>query len=203
MNKLLIVISIVILTACSDDKSEGTSKANENESLENKTVENVPFPHYKSVYQMLEESYDYRPHNGSLVLLSKPSQREHVQVSKQFLKNESSKNMVEEVKRDIVYVAFEGFALTDANEFTITSVPLESFTDTIIINYFNEFKKTVTVNRNTAKLILRKYFDNDSFQDLFYLDKGYYLPNKKFDKLKFAELENVYQSLQNQNNGKD
>ncbi|HSH64347.1 MAG TPA: hypothetical protein VLB84_00785 [Bacteroidia bacterium] len=197
MNKLLIVVLIGILTACSNDKSEEISKIDINESLENKTIENVPFPHYESVYQMLEESYDYRPHNGSLVLLSKPSQREHVQVSQLFLKNEPPKSMIEDVKRDIVYVAFEAFALTDVNELTITSVPLESSTDTNKINYFNEFKKTVTVNRNTAKLILRKYFENDSFKDLFYLDKGYYLPSKEFDLLKFAELESVYEYLKN------
>ena len=68
----------------------------------------VDFPKYETVLGMLEAADDYVGHN--LEILSENPL--HIRVSKDFVKGDSEQNMIEQTKRDIIYVAFQAFAQT-------------------------------------------------------------------------------------------
>lgn len=164
------------------------------------TEQTASFPKYTDVLAMLEDAGDYQKDKGCLVLASKDGEPLHIQVSQQFLNSEPNDNIKEQVKRDIVYVAFQAFAQTDIDQFTITSIPIKrsSFNpnEKSDAKPDQSLQKTVTVDRSTAKKIIDKYLSGSSFQDLYQLDGTLYLPSAKFDRLKFAELQNVFHDLE-------
>jgi|ERR1017187_1731474 hypothetical protein len=170
------------------------------ENVSAEQLKNIPFPKYAKVMEMLEEAGDYKKNDGCLILLSKDGKPLHIQVSQQFLNDEPDKNIKEEVKRDIVYIAFQTFAETDIDKITITSVPIKrsSFNpnDKKDAKTVKAFQKTVTIDRLTAMKILEKYLKGSSLQDLYQLDGTLYVPSAKFERLQFAELENVYSELE-------
>jgi hypothetical protein len=158
---------------------------------------NIPFTKYSNVIEMLDSAGDFKQTDGTFKVLSKENENLHIQVSKTCVKNELVNNITDQVKRDIVYVAFQAFAQTDINEFTISSIPIQivDFKDTKG-EYLENYKITITVNREVAKKILKKYLNTESFQDLYQLyEDAVYLPNSKFDRLKFSELDNVFNEL--------
>ncbi len=155
----------------------------------------VEFPHYSTVLEMLNAAGDYSGHNLEK-LTDNPL---HIRVSKDFIKGETENLMIEQTKRDIIYVAFQAFAETNVDEITITSIP-------VLRNDFNpnkpydgkllnNLKLSKTITRENALKILEKYIKTNSFKDLYQLDGTMYLPSDKFDLLKFSQLENVFNDL--------
>ncbi len=157
--------------------------------------QSVDFPKYATVIEMLEASHDYEGHN--LEIISETPL--HIRVSKDFVKGDSEQNMIEQTKRDIIYVAFQAFSQTNIDKITITSIPIirENFNPNLPYNgkLQNDFKQTKTVTREQALLILEKYIKTKSLEDLYQLYETVYLPSDKFDLLKFGQLENVYNEL--------
>ncbi len=157
----------------------------------------ITFPHYSSVIEMLNESGDYK--ENQVEVIDNNNDNFHIRVSSEFLKDESESVIIEQTKRDIVYVAFQTFAETDLNKITITSIP-------IIRSDFNPNKKydgqlqksktqTVSITREKAISIIEKYLKTKSFQDLYQLESTIYIPSAKFERLKFAELDNVLSDM--------
>lgn len=155
----------------------------------------VDFPQYSNVKEMLEVAHDYEGHN--LEILSENPL--HIRVSEDFVKGDPDKIMIEQTKRDIIYVAFQAFAETNIDKITITSIPIvrENFNPNLPYDgkLLNKLKQTKTVTRENALMILEKYIKTKSFQDLYQLNETMYLPNDKFDLLKFGQLENVFNEL--------
>jgi len=161
----------------------------------NTTGESVDFPKYETVLAMLEASHDYEGHNLK-VISENPL---HIRVSTDFVKGDLTQNMVEQTKRDIIYVAFQAFAETDIDKITVTSIPIirENFNPNLPYNgkLQKNLKQTKTITRKQALVILGKYIKTDSFKDLYQLNETMYLPNDKFSLLQFGQLENVYKDL--------
>lgn len=165
------------------------------EDKPNTTGQSVDFPKYETVLAMLEASYDYEGHNLE-VISENPL---HIRVSTDFVKGDLTQNMIEQTKRDIIYVAFQAFAETDIDKITVTSIPIirENFNPNLPYDgkLQNNLKQTKTITREQALVILGKYIKTDSFKDLYQLNETMYLPNDKFNLLKFGQLENVYKDL--------
>jgi|GEM_PF-2302291 len=155
----------------------------------------VEFPKYKSVMDMLEASHDFKGHNLEQI----SDNPLHVRVSTDFIKGESEKNEIEQTKRDIVYVVFQVFAETDIDKITVTSIPIlrENFNPNTPYDgkLLNSLKQTRTVTRTQALVVLEKYIKTKSFRDLYQLHETMYLPNDKFSLLQFGQLENVFNDL--------
>lgn len=158
-------------------------------------VQQVDFPQYGTVIEMLEAAHDYEGHN--LEILSENPL--HIRVSSDFVKGDSKQNMIEQTKRDIIYVAFQAFAETNIDKITVTSIPIirENFNPNLPYDgkLQNDLKQTKTITKEQALAILEKYIKTKSFKDLYQLNGTLYLPSDKFDLLKFGQLENVYNDL--------
>jgi hypothetical protein len=158
---------------------------------------NIEFPKYASVAEMLEASGDYK--KECVELISKGKEDIHVRVSSEFLNDEIEKNIKEQVKRDIIYVVFQTFAETEINNITVTSIPIMRSTFNPNVKYDGKlqekYKETVTINRNRAIQILNKYLQTTNFKDLYKLGGSLYLPNARFELLKYDEKENVFVDL--------
>jgi hypothetical protein len=152
---------------------------------------NIEFTKYPSVSAMLEDGGDFSEEDGSLKFLSKKENHLHVQVSKPIFEGDHEKIIVEQTKRDLVYVAFQAFAQTDINELTITSVPMMQETK----DYVNKYKLERKTNRNNAKKIMMKYLGTEDFKVLFELNGTVWVPSEKFNQLKFKNLEPVFKEL--------
>ena len=182
MKSTTLIIVILILFACGNSKKPATKTA----------TEAIEFKKYSSVLEGLKEANDFNEANGTLKVLSKEGDPIHIQVSKPILDGDLESVIIQQTKRDVIYVAFQAFAETDINELTVTSIPINDKS-----NYVDKFKMTLTVNRETAKNILKKYLGTDSFQDLYNLEGTLFLPSEKFNQLKFADLDKVFTDLSN------
>lgn len=155
----------------------------------------VDFPMYETVLGMLEEAHDYEEHNLEL-FTEKPL---HIRVSNDYLRGESEQKMIEQTKRDIIYVAFQAFAKTNIDSIIVTSIPIirKDFNPNLPYDgkMQNNLKQTKTITREQALEILEKYAKTKSFKDLYQLNGTMYLPNDKFSLLRFGQLENVYGEL--------
>ena len=144
---------------------------------------------------MLEFANDYEGNN--LEILSENPL--HIRVSNDFIKGDSNEEMLQQTKRDIIYVAFQSFAQTNIDKITITSIPIVRKDYNPNLPYDgklqNHLKLTKTITRDEALLILEKYIKTKSFNDLYQLNGTIYYPNDKFNLLKFGQLENVFNEL--------
>lgn len=169
----------------------------EDKPAEGYTKKELKFPKYKTVMDMLRDAQDFK--GECLKKISKKGEPLHIRVSTEFLTQESIANMKEQVKRDIVYVVFQSFAETSINKITVTSIPIvrKSFNPNVAYDgkLKENLKQTVTVTRGKALEILKKYLQTSSFQDLYQLKGTLYLPNAKFNRLQFSELNNVFRDL--------
>lgn len=159
---------------------------------ERKKIKKEDFPKFQSVKEMLSNAGNFYVEDGSLKFINSDSLNLHIQISKPVTDNDPESLKNEIVKRDIVYVAFQTFAETELNELTITSVPMELNNKG---HYYEKYKKTVKVDRNRAKSVLKKYLDSEDFSILYKKTNGMWLPNEKLDKLKFEKLNQVFNDL--------
>jgi hypothetical protein len=192
MKYLIILLPLTLLFGCSDNKQaeteiKTTPVAVEQPLTEQSTEECIK---YTTVTEMLKEAGDFTEEDGSLKILSKDEKPIHVQVSKIIFDGDIEKVIIEQTMRDIVYVAFQAFAQTNIDEITVTSIPMKG-KDKLV----GKYKMTVTINREAAKTILKKYLSTDNFQVLYYLDGTLWLPSKKFDSLKFQNLDAVFADM--------
>lgn len=201
MNKMKIIIFTLSVLAIVSCKSDGDSQVNniasdsvpvENLEPSNNIENNNSLPKYKTIKEMFEASYDFSEEVGTLKFISLEESKLHVQVSKPIFEGDLKNIIEEQVKRDIVYVAFQTFAQTDINALTITSVPNSNDNPK---KYFDNYKKTVKVNRERALLILKKYLDTDNFSILYENQNGLWVPSKQFSILKFERLNEVFTDL--------
>ena len=180
--KHLLFLSLIFMISCGNKKQDTTD-------------EQIDFPKYNTVIEMLEANLDYK--GANLELISENPL--HIRVSSDFVKEESRELTIERTKRDIIYVAFQAFATTEIDEFTITSIPIERVSFNPNLPYdgklINSLKQTKKVSRTKAQKILEKYLNTDSFKDLYQISGTLYLPNDKFDILVFKQLNNVFNGL--------
>ena len=198
MKIIIFTLSVFAIVSCKSDKdSQVNNIATDSVSVENlepsNNIENNnSLPKYKTIKEMFEASYDFNEEVGTLKLISLEESKLHVQVSKPIFEGDLKNIIEEQVKRDIVYVAFQTFAQTEIASLTITSVPNSNDTPK---KYFDNYKKTVKVDREKALLILKEYLDTDKFSILYENQNGLWMPSKQFSVLKFEKLNKVFNSL--------
>jgi len=198
MKKSILILSTLIIVSCKTDNNSLKNNIEEekntkiNTETENKAESGKSLPKFTTLKEMLEDSGDFNEEVGTLKFISLDENKLHVQVSKPILENdlESVKNEI--VKRDIVYVAFQTFAQTDINELTITSIPDSNDNPK---KYFEKYKQTVKIDREQAKVILKKYLNSEDFSILYEEQNGMWLPSKNFSVLKFEKLNEVYTEI--------
>ncbi|TPG38387.1 hypothetical protein [Flavobacterium pectinovorum] len=204
MNKIKLAIftlSILAIVSCkSNEENQVNNIATDSISVENLDPSNDDIEHdnslpkYKTIKEMFEASYDFSEEVGTLKFISLEESKLHVQVSKPIFEGDLKNIIAEQVKRDIVYVAFQTFAQTEINALTITSVPNSNDKPN---KYFDIYKKTVKVNRENALLILKKYLDTNNFSILYENQNRLWVPSKQFSVLKFEKLNEVYSMIEN------
>lgn len=192
MKTLMITLFLTSLLSCSSEKQSESETQNVKSEQKVNEQPSAEFIKYPTVVQMLNESYDFTEEEGSLKVLSKQGKPLHVQVSKPIVDGDLDKVIEEQTMRDIVYVAFQAFAQTDINELTISSVPMKGKG-----KYLDQYKLTLTVSRDNAVSILKKYLNTENFQTLFRLEGTIWLPSENFSVLKFKNLGAVFADLKN------
>jgi hypothetical protein len=164
----------------------------------NEVLSEAAFPKYTSIVDMLKASSDFK--ENCIEDLSK-NNNTHVRVSSEFLNTEDKKTITDQVKRDLVYVIFQTFAQTDLDNVTITSIPIlkASFNPNSKDQgeLENTYGVTATATRVKAIGILKKHLNISSFKELYTLDETVYLPNEKFERLKFGKLDEVFKDFTN------
>ena len=194
MKKAILILSAITIISCKTDNTSKTENENEivNTEVSESEESTKPFPKFGTLEELLKSAGDFYAENNSLKFISKNEKNLHVQVSKPILEEDLEKVKIEIVKRDIVYVAFQTFAQTEINELTITSVPVDWETRK---KYIEKYKLTVKINREKAKMILKKYLDTEDFKVLYELQMKMWLPSKQFSVLKFDKLNKVFAEM--------
>ena len=194
MKKAILILFAITIISCKTDNTSKTENENEivNTEVSESEESTKPFPKFGILEELLKSAGDFYAENNSLKFISKNEKNLHVQVSKPILEEDLEKVKIEIVKRDIVYVAFQTFAQTEINELTITSVPVDWETRK---KYIEKYKLTVKINREKAKMILKKYLDTEDFKVLYELQMKMWLPSKQFSVLKFDKLNEVFAEM--------
>lgn len=191
MKKTLLIISCISLLSCSNNE-EPLLNESKNEQQVSPVLQTLP--KFETVEEMLADASDFYEENGSLKFISNKENDIHVQVSKPILDTDLESVKEEVVKRDIVYVAFQTFAQTNVNSITITSIPNKIDSPT---NYNQKYKKTIKIDREKAKSILKNHIGTEDFSELYELNGTLWLPNQNFSKLKFKDLNAVFEEMFN------
>lgn len=192
---LLIVFMIVFKIVNTTQNVASNDKEKIITDTKVKVIKQTKFPKYVTVMEMIKASSDYK--DNCVEMLSKKGESVHIRVSYQFINTESKKNMIEQVKRDIVYIVYQTFAETDLDKITVTSIPIvrKTFNPNSKDkgNFQNSLKQTVTITKKKATKILEKYINTTSYEDLYQLyEKVLYIPNEKFDILTITKVNQVF-----------
>jgi hypothetical protein len=185
MNKIFILLFFTIATL---NGQNSEIKPKEDNSL--KTEQTLP--KFENVREMLINSNDYSEKYGQVKFLSENKSNLHVQISSLIVEGDFESVIKEIVKRDIVYVSFQAFAQTSINKLKITAVPLDLKNRK---KYYDIYKKTITINRAEATSILKKYLQSENFSILYKQMESFWIPNEKFNKLKFEKLNEVFAEM--------
>lgn len=186
MKRLIILIHFTLLFSCSESKKTESEAQTESAATEQSGAEKTTavLTKYPTVIEMLEDEGSFSQEVGTLKGLTKSGGPVHVQVSTPTNDGDLELYIKEEVKRNIVYVAFQAFARTDINEITVTSVPIKIGTRD---QYIGQYKMSKSLDREKAKSLLSRYAQTEDFQDLYDPSGAFWLPNGQFDKLKTGE----------------
>ncbi len=185
----LFLISCGSDTTTSKSSPKDISTSAKTEKIE---VQNNKLPKFKTVREMLKDASDFDEDNNTLKFISENESNLHVQISKPIFENDLEQVKMDIVKRDIIYVAFQAFARTDVNQITVTGIPVMQDN---YKKYVSKYKRTVKLEREKAKKVMMKYLSSEDFSILYELDKGLWLPSKKFSVLKFEKLNEVFSSI--------
>lgn len=192
LNLIFSVLALSILSCSHDKKTGSTDIKNETTTIHLHKITSAELKKYSSVKAMLEDAHDFSIEQGTLKLINNNESDLHIQVSKPTIENEPDKVIIETVKRDIIYVAFQAFAQTSINKITITSVPIDFNNQK---KYYNTYRQTVTVTRNKADQIMQKEFGTTDYSILFADLNGIQVPSENFDQMKFENLDRIYSEL--------
>ena len=173
------------------------SCSNDNSKSQNEVAKHAK---YQTIAAMIDSSGDFASDNGTFKILSESPL--HIQISEITLDGMPNEQIKQETLKNIVYIAYQAFATTEIESLIITSVPLIFDTEKQeIIGYNDNFKTTLTIDRNKAKKVMEQFVGLTDFDDLLGVDagEGQYFPDSpspKFDKLKSIDtIESVIKAL--------
>ncbi len=162
MRKYIFFVFTLIISCTSNQNKSGNTKK---ESVIDSSIQKLK--KYSSVKEMIDSTFDYTEEDGTFKVISEKPKL-HIQLAKHEIANELEANVIQQVKRNIIYVGFRIFAQTDIDEIQITSLPLKwDISLNKPLGYMDEYKETVVLTRNNAKSILQKYYGFEDFSKLF------------------------------------
>jgi len=162
MRKYIFFVFTLIISCTSNQNKSGNTKK---ESVIDSSIQKLK--KYSSVKEMIDSTFDYTEEDGTFKVISEKPKL-HIQLAKHEIANELEANVIQQVKRNIIYVGFRIFAQTDIDEIQITSLPLKwDISLNKPLGYMDEYKETVVLTRNNAKSILQKYYGFEDFSMLF------------------------------------
>ncbi len=129
---------------------------------------------FSSVIAMLESFRDYVSEYGTLKVLSEEPL--HIQLSPRLIAGEESKVIGRMVDDAIIYGIYRSYVHTSIDSITVTVIPLELDMETRESLYLKNYIKTLSISREEAFSLIKKYLDIELFSDLI-LKKGG-LPNQ-------------------------
>ncbi len=191
MKKYTSLLTLFILFACADNQNPNIT------ILPGPSSNAIEFFQFSSVYELLISAGDFSEEECTLKILSNEGAPLHIQVSNLVNSNHTDDLIKEQVKRNIVFVAFQAFARTNIEEFTITSIPVTTEIDKPRCPYLEAFQVTNTVKRRSAIKIIDNYLGATKFQDLYQYNASIpdWLPNQNFRFLQYDILEQVYADI--------
>ncbi len=131
---------------------------------------------FTTINDMFDSLADYSSVYGMFEMLSEEPL--HVQLHPRFTKKEliRKENIEQMVNYAIVYGIYRTYIHTSIGEITVSSIPIEMNMDIREEIYLEGYKKTVSVTRQEALVLVQKYIDVESFEDLILKENG--LPNQ-------------------------
>jgi hypothetical protein len=186
---LLFVILLLAIFGCNAESPKQKGETDEITKPKTDAVAKDTLPKFEDIKEMFAWSSDFSEDNGTLKFISLKKTDLRVQVSKPVIQEDSDENKNDIVKRDIVYVVFQVFALTNLEKVTVTAVPYKFGQPK---KYINKYKKTVTVTRKKAKSILDNYLWSKDFSILYEKNGEIWVPSKEFSRLKFDRLNDIF-----------
>ena len=157
----------------------------------------IAFPQYETVVDALNSTDEFGSDDCTLQLLSAPESPVHVQVAFEINSAPAALPVDEQVRKQLVYAAFQVFAKSDVDILTISAVPLAVPASEPNCSYLGTFRSTHVIKRKSAIKIVDNYFNAKSFQELFdyhpIIDT--WLPNRKFRIMQYDILDLVYGHL--------
>jgi len=147
---------------------------------------------FNTLREMVEYSYEFYEVDGTLKFISEEDSNLHIQISSPIFELDQEIIKEQIVKRDIIYFAFQSFAKTNIDKLTITSIPISAENDH---QYCEEYKKTITIDRTNAKLILKKFLNSEDFSILYDKNTNAWIKNANFNKLLYENIHEVFAEM--------
>lgn len=119
---------------------------------------------FHSVEEMIEKFNDYSSSSGTFKTINnKPL---HIQLSPQVVKGDFPDTIEFQVKRSLIYGIYRPFIHTNINSITVTAIPKEIDFKNKKSKYLSVHKRTISITRNKALSLVKKYINTTSFSDL-------------------------------------
>lgn len=126
---------------------------------------------FSTVKEMIEEFHDFSIEKGTFKILKENPL--HVQLSPRFLGSPQYPDSADdpeiietEVKEAIVYGIYQSFIHTPIQEITVTAIPQVFNINTKKTKYLKKYKKTISITRQEALILVQKYLKVSAFSDL-------------------------------------
>jgi hypothetical protein len=119
---------------------------------------------FGSVQEMIDNFLDYPSSNGRFILLQQSPL--HIQLSPLVVPGDTVGVVKDSVNMTLLYGVYRAFIHTPVERIKVTAVPLEYNIKTKRERYLLPYQRTITVNREKALALVKKYLPVKSFADL-------------------------------------
>ncbi|MFD0893140.1 hypothetical protein KBB96_17105 [Luteolibacter ambystomatis] len=155
-----------------------------------KTVrEGIPFPHFNSIPEMIEELGDYSSDNGTFEIIARKPL--HIRLSRLVDPSESAQSVKDQNEQTLLYGILRAFIHTQTDEITVTAFPIEQ-TDSKRRS-LRDMAVTLRVHRVDVLALISQVQPTKKFDDLLVV--------KDLGGFESYEPSEVYQRIYNDGNG--
>jgi len=147
------------------NKEELLDASNESNSANGMALNSASYPaHFDTVEEMISEFNDYPPDVGQFKVIKKDPL--HIQLSPLVTPEDYPEVIEDQVRRALIYGIYRPFIHTSVPRIRVTAIPM-------IINfqngnkrYLEGYKRTISLDREKALSVIKKYLHVSSFSDL-------------------------------------
>ncbi len=121
-------------------------------------------PKFDSVSEVFEYLHDFVSGDGTFKLLS--SDPPHIQLAPRVVPRDISESIDKQLDHALAYGVYRSFVHSPVDNIKVTVVPLELDLNTGKSRYLTDKRKTLSISREEAFGLLKRYLDITSFTDL-------------------------------------